>query len=348
MLPIVLEPTSQPPRSLIGLVLTRDARAGGKRLLAKGRQLIEADLPKLALMDEPVHAVVLEPGDVHEDLAGLRLAQAIAGNGLDIQGPSQGRYNLVAQTRGLLRIDQQRLLQLNLLPALSVFTLQDLMAVNAGAVVCGIKITPVAAPESSLVAAEEIIGDHPIVSVLPFWPMSVGVVSSEPMSERMRARFQETVRQKVAWYGGNVLRFAEPEPEQPAIAAAILDLIADGAGMILAAGGSTLDPLDATQLALPTIGAEMIRFGAPAHPGSMFWVAERAGAPIVNLASCTLYSRATVADLVLPWIMARERVTPALVAGLGYGGLLDQGMEYRFPPYDLEINPSLKREPDES
>ena len=49
-----------------------------------------------------------------------------------------------------------------------------------------------------------------------------------------------------------------------------------------------------------------------------------------------MYSKATVADLVLPWIMAGERVTGDDLAALGYGGLLDRGMGFRFPPYESE------------
>jgi hypothetical protein len=50
-----------------------------------------------------------------------------------------------------------------------------------------------------------------------------------------------------------------------------------------------------------------------------------------------MYSQATSADLVLPWIMAGERVTLDDVAGLGFGGLLEgKEMAFRFPPYDLD------------
>jgi hypothetical protein len=99
-----------------------------------------------------------------------------------------------------------------------------------------------------------------------------------------------------------------------------------------------MDPLDATQQALAEIGASIVRLGAPAHPGSMFWLGhlDDRDIPIVSLASCSMYSRSTVADLVLPWVMAGERVTSADIATIGYGGLLDRDMGWRFPPYDVE------------
>jgi hypothetical protein len=57
-----------------------------------------------------------------------------------------------------------------------------------------------------------------------------------------------------------------------------------------------------------------------------------------------MYSKATVADLILPWIMAGERVTLDDMAGLGLGGLLDRDMSYRFPAYEAEA----ADEPDEA
>ena len=87
---------------------------------------------------------------------------------------------------------------------------------------------------------------------------------------------------------------------------------------------------------LDHIGAEIVRFGAPAHPGSMFWLAYRGTLPIFNLASCSMFSKSTIADVVLPWIMTGERVEADTLAGLGFGGLLDRGMTFRFPPYDVD------------
>ncbi len=49
-----------------------------------------------------------------------------------------------------------------------------------------------------------------------------------------------------------------------------------------------------------------------------------------------MFSKATIADVVLPWIMTGERVEPDTLAGLGFGGLLDWGMPHRFPPYDVD------------
>ena len=320
-------------------IITEEVSVGGKRLFRKGHRLREEDLGGLVALERPVHAVRLSETDVHEDLAGRRLAEAVAGSGLEIKGPVQSRYNLVATAKGLLRVDQAAVLAMNRLPGIAVFTLPDRLPVLPGKIVTGAKITPVAVPESVVAEAEAIAAAAgPIVAVHPFRSLLVGVMTTEGLAGRVRQRFQETVERKVGWYGGRVLRFEDVANEPGAVAATITGLIADGVDLVLAGGGNTIDPLDATLLALATVDAELVRFGAPAHPGSMFWLAYRGDVPIFNLASCSMYSKATVADLILPWIMVGERVSAEALAALGYGGLLDRGMNFRFPTYDAETS----------
>src|SRR5690606_21574350 len=116
----------------------------------------------------------------------------------------------------------------------------------------------------------------------------------------LQKRFQEVVREKIAWYGSDVIGFRDVRGDAEDIADTVNQFMAEGATLILAGGGNTIDPLDPTISALPLLNGSLISFGAPAHPGSMFWLASAHGIPIVNLASCSMYSRSTIADLVLP------------------------------------------------
>ena len=318
-----------------GVVITEDVTLGGRRI-RKGHRVSADDVPLLADLDRPVHAVILEPGDVHEDDAGARLAAAVAGPGLAIRGPLFSRYNLLANTKGLLRVDADALLRLNRLPGVAIFTLEDRIPVVPGKIVTGVKVTPVAVTEATLLQAEAIAAEGPVVQVAPFHPLRVGVISTEGPDWRVRDRFQASVTQKIGWYGCSVIRFSDLPRDAELIAAEIERLEGEGADLVLAAGGNTIDPLDPTLRALDVAGAEIVRFGAPAHPGSMFWLAYRGALPIFNLASCSMFSKATIADVVLPWIMTGERVEADTLAGLGFGGLLDRGMTFRFPPYDVD------------
>lgn len=341
MRPIAIQPTeiSQQASDLVGAVVTRELRAGKQRF-RKGQVLTADDLPVLANATEPIHAVILEPDEVHENAAGVRLAEMVHGDGVMQRDPVQSRVNLVSTRKGLVRVNWDALLALNLRPEIGIFTVPDQLPVVAGKIIAGAKIAPVAIAAATLDAMARQLDAlrEPVIRVAPFLPIRAGVVVTEGLSERIRDRFERTVCEKIGWYGGDIVRFAYVADEAEAVAGAMRALLDEGAEMLLAAGGHMMDPLDATQGALPLMGARLVRQGAPAHPGSMFWLGhlDEGDIPIVSLASCSMYSRSTVADLVLPRLMTGERVTSADIATIGYGGLLDRDMGWRFPPYDTE------------
>ena len=330
-----LEPT-QVGDGDIGVAFAEEGFIGGKKVFRKGHRLTAEDLAQARTLDAPVHVIRIEADDLHEDDAGRRLAQAVAGNGLELRGPAQSRYNLVATCKGVLKVDVAALDRINRIPGLAVFTLPDHLTVVPGRVCAGVKITPICVPGAAIGDAEAIAAGTAVVRIAPFVRRRVGVVVTEGLSSSVRERFQGMVRKKLGWFGSEVLRFEEPAAEPHAVAAALTDLVRDGAHVILLAGGNTVDPLDPALLALPEVGAEMIRFGAPAHPGSMFWMAQLGAVPLINLASCSMYSKATVADLVLPWVLSGEQVGAEQLNALGHGGLLDRGMGWRFPAYEVD------------
>lgn len=341
MRPIAVSPTDVQTCAddLVGAVITRELRIGKARF-RKGQRIGADDIAVLAESDLPVHAVVLDRNDVHENDAAIRLAEAIRGDGIMQRDPVQSRVNLASTRKGLLRVDTDALLKLNMRPDLGIFTAPNGLPVVAGKIVAGAKIAPVAIDREVLGDAIFEIGAHPrpIIEVLPFRPLVAGVIVTEGKIDHLRERFETAVRQKVGWYGGSILRFAYVADDVDDVTAAMRGMLADGATILLSAGGHMMDPLDATQRAIDVLGARIVRHGAPAHPGSMFWLGhlDRGDVPIVSLASCSMYSRATVADLILPRLFAGERPSSDDLAALGHGGLLDRDMGWRFPAYDVE------------
>ncbi len=246
----------------------------------------------------------------------------------------QSRVNLVADWKGLLRVDRAAVDAINALPDLGFFTLYDRMVVLPGKNVAGAKITPVGTRRSLVAEAVRIATSHTVIQVKPFLPLNVGIVITEAMDEKTTARFERSAQEKIGWYGSNLLGFQTVTNEPAAVADALQRFLDQGADVLMTGGGNTLDPLDGALGAIPIVEGQVVRIGAPAHPGSLFWLAYVGDVPVYNLASCSMYSSSTVGDLVLPSIMAGERVTSTDLAGIGYGGLLDRDMQFRFPPYD--------------
>lgn len=328
--------------TMLGSAVAHELRGtNGKRFLRKGGQ-VDADV--LARWSEvapgTIHLITFDEQDVHEDAAGLRVAQAVMGEGLERRGPIQSRFNIVATRKGLLRVDAHAVHAINAVDGLTVFTLLDRQPVLPGKVVAGVKATPIAVTVAAVEQAEQIATaiEGGVLRVDAFAPQRVAVLATEGLSDRMRERFRETVERKLRWYGAELeqLRFVENQTD--AIAELLRAFLKAEVDIILAAGGNTIDPLDPLLLALTAVGAEMIHFGAPSHPGSMFWLAQAGTTPIVNLASCSMYSKATVADLVLPLVMTGQQVRRSDIVELGYGGLLERDMAFRFPDYESDAS----------
>lgn len=317
------------PAAVVGRVLTHDVGHG----LRKGTVLRLEHVDALRAMPE-VHLVELDEGDIHEDAAARRLGAAVSGPGLRVEGPVQSQVRLVAERRGLLRVDREAVERLNHLPAVNVFTLVDCQAVNAGEEAAGAKVTPVAVPsllvrEAELVAAAA----RPVLRVDPFQPLRTLVVVTERLKPRARELFAEAVTRKLGWYGVELLGVREVARSGDAVRAAYEQAKTGRAQLVLFAGASSIDPLDAAYAELVAAGGELIRQGAPAHPGSMLWLGRLEGAVVLGVASCAGFGKNTSLDLVLPFVFAYGEARELDLAGLGYGGLIEVGAGRRFPPY---------------
>ncbi|MCL6545460.1 MAG: dihydroxy-acid dehydratase [Bryobacteraceae bacterium] len=92
-----------------------------------------------------------------------------------------------------------------------------------------------------------------------------------------------------------------------------------------------VDPDDVTRLAIREAGARELHYGAAALPGAMFLVAWIEDTPLLGVPACGLYHRTTVLDLILPRILAGERIGKKELAFLGHGGLCQDCTACNFP-----------------
>ena len=319
---------------LAGRVLCHDVRdAAGKVALGKGARLdAEAARTLLTLPWDELHLLALEAGDLHEEDAGRRLAASVTGDGIEVKGYSGGQWTLTATRRGLLRVDVARLAAVNVHEGVAVFTLLDRQPVDRGETVAKAKVTPLAIGADTVLAVEQAARGG-AVTVAAFRPVALGTVARESLEPKQRARFESALRTKIDWFGGRLLpvRFAGASPR--AVADEMSALRAEGADVLIVAGASALDPLDPVFGGLTLLGARMERHGAPAHPGSLLFLARWQDLPVLGMPTCGMFSQATTFDLVLPRLLAGEAIANAEIAALGHGGLLSREMAYRFPPY---------------
>ena len=324
------------PETLVDRVLCHDVRDGaGKVAVEKGARLTaKTAATLLATPWDEIHLLAMEPGDLHEEEAGRRLAAAAVGDGVTVKGYGGGQWTLAATRRGLLTIRRGPLADANALEGVSVFTLFDGQPVESGETVAKCKVTPLVIGENTIRTVETTArGAGGLFTVRGFRPATLGAVAQERLDATQRARFETALQQKAEWFGSRLLpvRFAGGAPR--VIADELTALQRAGAEVLIVAGASALDPLDPVFGGLTLLGARMERHGAPAHPGSLLWLAIWEGRPVLGMPTCGMFSQATTFDLVLPRVLAGEHVDNRTIAELGHGGLLSRDVSYRFPPY---------------
>lgn len=322
-----------------GLVLCHnvfDPEQPRKVLLRKGRVLSPKDREVLEILDgAPLHLLVLGPDDVAEDEAGERLALAAAGPGVRVGASAESQVRLEAADRGLLRIHQSRLSQVNALDGITVWTLEDLTPVEVGRHVASAKVAPLAVPASVLEEAEA--ASHAgLLRVAPYMDRQIAVLVREKLAGKARERFEVGIRGKTGWFGAPPPGVAYVGTGVEPTAEALRAFVDGGAELVLVGGTSATDPLDPMFEAISREGGRVLKLGVPAHPGSTYWLAELGATPILGLASCGMFSQMTALDLLLPRFFSGEDINAPALESLAVGGLIGKDRTYRFPQYGGE------------
>ncbi len=301
----------------------------------KGHIIKIEDIPELLkLGKENIYILDLEQTDVHEDKAGVRLGNAVAGEGTTWTGPKESRVNLYAEYEGLLKINIPALEAINDLPDVILSTLPNNTVVKKGDLLAGTKVIPLVVSEQTVLTAENICRQAGwVVKVLPFQSHKVGVVitGSEVYKKRIRDGFGPVIKEKVEAYDSSVLRVDFAPDEVEVIAGKINKMADDGADIIIVTGGMSVDPDDVTPKAIRLTGANVEKYGAPALPGAMFMLAYLRDIPVMGVPACGMFFKITIVDLLLPRLLAGERITRRDIVALAHGGLCKACPECRYP-----------------
>ena len=100
----------------------------------------------------------------------------------------------------------------------------------------------------------------------------------------------------------------------------IMEVLDLGVDMVFITGGMSVDPDDVTPTGIKKAGANIVSYGAPTLPGAMFLMAYIDDIPVLGLPGCVMYCKTTIFDLILPKVMAGEKIEKKDIRKLGHGG----------------------------
>jgi hypothetical protein len=314
-----------------GTILVHNvADADGRRVFKKGTRLTEEHLKRLAeLGHSEVLVAVLEEGDVLENDAAVRLAEALRTDGLRLSRVTGGRVNLVAEVDGLVEVDAGRLLELNMLPGITLATVPPGAVIGPNqktAQASTLKIIPYAVPRGDLERALALASPRPgIVEVrrLPAGRRAAMLLTGEQSAQdKVRDDFVPPTQSRLERLGA-VLEVVEAvAQDRAAIQGAASRLVAEADLLVIAGQTSIMDGDDTTPRALRDAGAEVVAYGAPVEPGNLLTLAYLRGTPVLCAPGCARGLNYNVVDILLPRLLLGDRLERADIAALGLGGLL--------------------------
>ncbi|MGN0990867.1 MAG: molybdopterin-binding protein [Candidatus Ventricola sp.] len=262
-------------------------------------------------------------GEIHEEDCALRMAAMAPVAGAHYTAPSEGKVLLMADTRGMLRVDTALLREINSIGDITISTLPDHYPVEAGARLASMRIVPLVTKEEQIIAAERLCAGRKLIDLRPYQHRKIGVVitGSEVYSGRIKDKFEPVVRRKMAQYPAEILGVTICDDDLDMIVNAAKAYLAQGADFLIFTGGMSVDPDDLTPTAIRQLGAQVVSHGVPSQPGNMTLVAYLGEVAILGVPGAAISLPTTIFDVLLPQIFAGDRLTKADLIGLGDGGL---------------------------
>ncbi len=291
----------------------------------KGHVVKAEDIPVLLSIGKE-HLYIWEKDEnmLHENEAAEILYGICHNEHIKPSEVKEGKIEAIATCDGLFKVDTERLIEINSIDQVMIATRHTNLAVKAGEKLAGTRVIPLLIEKEVMEEVKRAAGHKPLLQILPFQHKKVGIVTtgSEVYKGRIQDAFGPVIRKKLEPFGAEVLGQRIVDDKIEMITEAIEDFLAQGADMIICTGGMSVDPDDVTPSAIKAVGAEIISYGAPVLPGAMFLLGYYGeDIPVMGLPGCVMYAGATVFDLVLPRIMAGEKLSKRDLVKLGHGGL---------------------------
>lgn len=295
------------------------------RLFKKGHVIKNEDILKLLDIGKE-HIYVWEPkeGEVHENDAAVRIKDLVLGEKCYISDEiKEGKIDFFSAKQGVLKVNRDLLLKLNMLGEIIVCTMHNNTPVKVGDKIGATRVIPLIINEEKIIEAEKLIKEK-IISVKEIKPKKAVLITTgnEIYKGRIKDAFLPVMKEKLEYYGGEIVKQIILSDDKEMISSNILKAIEEEkADMIICTGGMSVDPDDVTPSAIKDCNGEIVTYGAPVLPGAMFLLAYYKNIPILGVPSCVMYSKRTIFDLVLPRVLADEKLSFEDIASYGNGGM---------------------------
>src|SRR4051794_14571657 len=254
------------PRDAIGGVTVHTLRQG-PLVLKKGTRIGDAEVAALEKAGvKEVVVVRLDAHDVSEDAAAASIAQAVAGEGVNVERAFTGRSNLFAARPGILMVDRAAVDRINGVDeAITFATLPAFKPVVEGEMIATVKLIPFGVEAKLRDAAVDVAGKDTL-RIAPYVIKKVGVVSTllPGLAPKVIDKTLRVTAERLAPAGASIIAERRVPHDEADLAASIKELLGLGAELVIVFGASAIaDRRDVIPAAITEIGGQIEHFGMP-------------------------------------------------------------------------------------
>ncbi len=271
---------------------------------------------------------VLDENDtdlIHEEDAASIIFETINDGSFYQSAISMGKISFLAKKDGFFTVNKELLTNFNLLGDISCGCIANMTYVKKGCEVASVRIIPLFTTSAHITAIKSFANAQNIFSILDIQNTNIHQITtgSEVAKGIIKDAFHSKLNSKLATFNLAINNYVIVEDNKELIINQIKNSIDQNAHLILITGGMSVDPDDLTPGAIKDVGANIITYGTPIIPGSMFLYSVLNDTPLLGLPGAVIFEEKTAFDLLLPYALTNKQITTKQIMEMSVGGLLN-------------------------
>ena len=243
---------------------------------SKGHIIKEEDVEVLQSLGKE-HIFIWEEDEnyVHENDAAEFISKLVIGEGMHTSEVKEGKINFIAENDGIIKINVDILNKVNGIGEIIVATRYTNSYVKKGEVIAATRIIPLRIEKQQLEELEKLVKNENVMSVKEInTNLKIGLITtgSEIFYGKIKDKSREVLSEKLGNYNIHDIEQVFVPDEKEKIKERIMEF-EKKKDVIMCTGGMSIDPDDITPSAIRECGGELIAYGTPVLPGSMFLLA---------------------------------------------------------------------------
>ena len=242
----------------------------------------------------------------------------------EISSIREGKINIIAKEDGILKIDINTLNKINKIGEIILVTKYNNSYIKKGENVAATRVIPLLIEKKQLDEMEKLVKEKNVLTFKKIdknKKLALITTGNEVYNGIIKDKSKEALLKKYKKYKINDIEQVFSQDDKDTIKKYI-KMFENEKDIIMCTGGMSIDPDDVTPSAIRESNWEIVTYGTPVLPGAMFMLAYKGEKVLIGLPGGVVFSEKTVFDVLLPRILANDRITKQEIIEMGHGGLL--------------------------